>query len=156
MVKKISKSHPKPASQRQCPVEALIDEADALVAAIRASDAANIDDADDAPEEEKFDLLFHTLDALKNRASFLKAESIRGALFQVIIASDAGDALSGYVPLSERGSSSCKLALDNLHRSVASVLLTHANFPAGLIEWFAVSSIGLSPHSACAGKDFGG
>ena len=91
--------------ESKCPLEGLITEAQALIDAHDAADSAESDLTSDDSEagraasirlRTQMDKVLEYLDGVKLRASFLKATSARGALFQLCLINDLAGDLDAY------------------------------------------------------------
>ena len=97
----------------ECPVAALIAEADSLIDAYAAADAAHGEAVRDPKTDERqraafrhdtqIKLTFDYLEGVKHRASFLKATSARGALFQLCLINSLTSDLETYAADEDRG-----------------------------------------------------
>jgi hypothetical protein len=97
----------------ECPVAALIPEAESLIDAYAAADAAHGEAVRDPKTAERQRAAFRLdtqikltseyLEGVKHRASFLKATSARGALFQLCLINSLTSDLETYAADEDRG-----------------------------------------------------
>jgi hypothetical protein len=114
----------------ECPVAALIAEAESLIDAYAAADAAHGEAVRDPKTDERqraaFRLdtqikqTFDYLEGVKHRASFLKATSARGALFQLCLINSLTCDLETYAADEDRGNAiEAEHAIDRMLYSIA-------------------------------------
>jgi hypothetical protein len=114
----------------ECPVAALIAEAESLIDAYAAADAAHGEAVRDPKTDERqraaFRLdtqikqTFDYLEGVKHRASFLKATSARGALFQLCLINDLTNDLETYGGENDgRDANAAEHAIDRMLYSIA-------------------------------------
>lgn len=114
----------------ECPVAALIPEAESLIDAYAATDAAH-GEAVRAPETDErkraacrldtqIKMTFDYLEGLKHRASFLEATSARGALFQLCLINSLTCDLETYAADENRSNAiEAEHAIDRMLYSIA-------------------------------------
>jgi hypothetical protein len=119
-----------PENRAECPVAALIPEAESLIDAYAATDAAHGEAVRDPKTDERqraafrldiqIKLTFDYLDRVKHRASFLKATSARGALFQLCLINALTCDLETYAADEDRGNAAeAEHAIDRMLYSIA-------------------------------------